>query len=134
MAEPEVHDTAEHLKEAEGANVPQEVGSDDGLASKATDASQATAVASKPSSRGPTPALPSPGSGLVPLRGSTGTPSTPILSMPHPKRFAHVDINKRFLEKNSQHASTSHVPTTSNVTKTVSSSRASFFSFPTICF
>ncbi|EKM60853.1 uncharacterized protein PHACADRAFT_155971 [Phanerochaete carnosa HHB-10118-sp] len=121
MAETEVQDTAEHLKEVEDANAAQGVVNDGGSASKAADARQATAVASKPSSRGSTPALPSPGSGLVPLRGSSGTTSAPILSMPHPKRFTHVDINKRFLEKNSQLASTSHAPATSSAIKTASS-------------
>lgn len=124
MAETEVRDTAEHLKATRGVNAAQEVSSDDGSASKAADAKQATAVASKPSSRGPTPALPSPGSGLVPLRGSASTPSAPTLSMPHPKRFTHVDINKRFLEKNSQLASTSHAPAASSATKAASSIRA----------
>lgn len=124
MAETEAHDLAEHVKEAEGANGVQEGGSHEESASKAADAKQATAVASKPASRGATPALPSPGSGLVPLRGSSSNSAAPTLSMPHPKKFSHVDINKRFLEKNSQVAGGSHTPAASTVTKAASSVRA----------
>ena len=123
MADTEVHDTAEHLKEAEGANGVRDVRNGEGSASKATDAKLLTPVASKPASRDTTPALPSPGSGLVPLRGSSGNNSTPTLNMPHPKRFSHVDINKRFLEKNSQASSGSHVSAASSVAKAASSIR-----------
>lgn len=100
-------------------------GSNGGEPTKAAeDAKLPTPVASKPSSRNPTPALPSPGSGLVPLRGSSGNTTTPTLSMPHPKRFSHVDINKRFLEKNSQGPSGSHTPAASSVAKAASTIRA----------
>ncbi|THH02478.1 hypothetical protein EW026_g368 [Hermanssonia centrifuga] len=37
--------------------------------------------------------------------------------MPHPKKFSHVDINKRFLGKNSATSSTSQTPSASGVSK-----------------
>ena len=129
MAETESNNTSEHAKEGEGVNGVQEMSGEEQSASKATDAKEATPVASKPTSRNASPALPSPGSGLVPLRGSASSSNVPTLNMPHPKRFSHVDINKRFLEKASQAASTSHAPAASTVAKTPAATRASC-SFP----
>lgn len=74
----------------------------------------ATPSASKPAS----PALPSPSPATVPSRPSSGAPSAPTLSMPHPKKFSHVDINKRFLEKNSATSSSSLTPSISSTSKT----------------
>lgn len=124
MADTEARDPPEHVKEVEGVDGVQEVRNGGESTKDAEDAKLSTPVASKPSSRNPTPALPSPGSGLVPLRGSSGNTTTPTLSMPHPKRFSHVDINKRFLEKNSQASSGSHPPVASSVAKAASTIRA----------
>ncbi|KIP11440.1 hypothetical protein PHLGIDRAFT_124843 [Phlebiopsis gigantea 11061_1 CR5-6] len=120
MADTEARDPLEHGQEAGGVDGVQEVSNSREVSKDAEDAKLPTPTASKPSSRNPTPALPSPGSGLVPLRGGPGNTTTPTLSMPHPKRFSHVDINKRFLEKNSQASSGSHPPAASSVAKTAS--------------
>ena len=93
------------------------------------------AAVSKPSSpaKDATPALPSPGSSLVPLRasnsnGSASTTSTvPALSMPHPKKFSHSDINKRFLEKNSPGSSASQTPSAPSLNKPGSLARTCLF-------
>ncbi|KAH9890956.1 hypothetical protein C8Q73DRAFT_734645 [Cubamyces lactineus] len=70
----------------------------------------------------------SPASGISTTKGGTQPPSTsgqthpPPLSMPHPKKFSHVNINKKFLEKTS--ASTpSHTHPASPVTKTPSTAQ-----------
>lgn len=89
------------------------------------------AAVSKPSSpaKDAAPALPSPGPSLVSLRGpnGNGTSSTgsnsPALSMPHPKKFSHSDINKRFLGKASPGASTSQTPSTPSLSKPGSATR-----------
>ncbi|KAH9921995.1 uncharacterized protein BXZ73DRAFT_91688 [Epithele typhae] len=79
-------------------------------------------------SRDPSPSS-SVASGLSFSRGGThGSPSVsssnaPPLSMPHPKKFSHVNINKKFLEKTSSastppHASSaSPVPRATNATQ-----------------
>lgn len=133
MADTEVRDTLEHATGVEGVNGVQDMDNGDGSASKAADAKLPLPVASKPTSRDATPALPSPGSGLVPLRGSSGSTVTPILNMPNPKRFSHVDINKRFLEQNSQSSTGSHTPVTSSVAKTANSIRRCPFITPSNC-
>lgn len=76
------------------------------------------------------PAPSSPTSGLSTTKAGTQTPSVtgqtnpPPLSMPHPKKFSHVNINKKFLEKTS--ASTPSLTfSASPVTKTASTSRES---------
>ncbi|KAH9853130.1 hypothetical protein C2E23DRAFT_894867 [Lenzites betulinus] len=70
----------------------------------------------------------SPASGLSTTKSASQAPSasgqtgTPPLSMPHPKKFSHVNINKKFLEKTS--ASTpSHPLTASPVTKVASTNQ-----------
>ncbi|KAI0651594.1 hypothetical protein C8Q79DRAFT_897798 [Trametes meyenii] len=69
----------------------------------------------------------SPASGLSTSKSGTqssasGPTNPPPLSMPHPKKFSHVNINKKFLEKTS--ASTpSHTLSASPVTKTASTSQ-----------
>ncbi|KAI0670160.1 hypothetical protein C8Q78DRAFT_1093678 [Trametes maxima] len=69
----------------------------------------------------------SPASGLSTTKSGTQTSASgqanpPPLSMPHPKKFSHVNINKKFLEKTS--ASTpSHTLSASPVTKTASTSQ-----------
>ncbi|KAI0662570.1 hypothetical protein C8Q70DRAFT_959611 [Cubamyces menziesii] len=70
----------------------------------------------------------SPASGISTTKGGTQSLSTPgqtnppPLSMPHPKKFSHVNINKKFLEKTS--ASTpSHTHLVSPVTKTPSATQ-----------
>ena len=128
MADNEAHNSSEQANEVESVNGVQDAGNEDRSASKAPDAREATAVASKPASRGTSPALASPGSGLVPLRGSVSNANSPTISMPHPKKFSHSDINKRFLEKNSQVATASHAPAASSVVKPPSSIRASAIS------
>ncbi|KAI8995372.1 hypothetical protein BD414DRAFT_479342 [Trametes punicea] len=71
----------------------------------------------------PSPVPSSPASGVSTTKSGThtsaapGQSNVPPLSMPHPKKFSHVNINKKFLEKTS--ASTpGHVHATSPVTKT----------------
>ncbi|KAI0823015.1 hypothetical protein BC628DRAFT_1385840 [Trametes gibbosa] len=55
----------------------------------------------------PSPAPSSPASGVsttksaIQAPSASGQTSTPPLSMPHPKKFSHVNINKKFLEKTS---------------------------------
>ncbi|KAI0639145.1 hypothetical protein C8Q77DRAFT_1044914 [Trametes polyzona] len=74
------------------------------------------------------PAPSSPASGLSTTKGGSQTPATsgqagtPPLSMPHPKKFSHVNINKKFLEKTSA-SSPSHTFAASPVTKTASTSQ-----------
>ncbi|OCH96653.1 hypothetical protein OBBRIDRAFT_765594 [Obba rivulosa] len=76
-----------------------------------------------------TPSTPSPGAGSVPLKASSangapfGQGSTPTLSMPHPKKFTHVNINKKFLEKTSSASSPGQTPSVSATTKAGSSNQ-----------
>lgn len=62
---------------------------------------------------------PSPGSGSVSLRGTTlngtspGPSNAPPLTVPQPKKFSHVNINKKFLEKTSSASSSG--PSTSTL-------------------
>ncbi|KAJ2978067.1 hypothetical protein NUW54_g11338 [Trametes sanguinea] len=83
--------------------------------------------ASERSAGQPSPAPSSPASGVSTTKSGPQPPSVsgqsnpPPLSMPHPKKFSHVNINKKFLEKTS--ASTpSHPHSASPVTKTPISS------------
>ncbi|KAI0374436.1 hypothetical protein BV20DRAFT_987685 [Pilatotrama ljubarskyi] len=103
-----------------GVTSSQDATSSTNSASGAKDAGEWSGEAS--------PAPSSPASGLSSTKGGTSTPSVsahtnpPPLSMPHPKKFSHVNINKKFLEKTS--ASTpSHTSAASPVTKTASASQ-----------
>ncbi|KAL7285720.1 hypothetical protein ACG7TL_000825 [Trametes sanguinea] len=97
----------------------------------ATDAPEAfkpVQDASERSAGQPSPAPSSPASGVSTTKSGPQPPSVsgqsnpPPLSMPHPKKFSHVNINKKFLEKTS--ASTpSHPHSASPVTKTPISSQ-----------
>lgn len=122
MANIDTADLSGQISKDEGVNGAQIEKEAEG---SAKDVADEVAAVSKPSSpvRDATPALPSPGSGLVPLRGSaangssSGGHSAPTLSMPHPKKFSHSNINKLFLEKNSPASSTSQTPTSPTVNK-----------------
>ncbi|TCD70092.1 hypothetical protein EIP91_005074 [Steccherinum ochraceum] len=112
MADIETLDRAEHTSTSEGVNGVQDQLNGQGSTAKCEDAGQAALIKSEQLSSEPSSASPSPGAGNVPLRGSTpnGTtpgPSTvPTLSVPHPKKFAHSNINKKFLEKTSSSTTT----------------------------
>ncbi|KAI0757262.1 hypothetical protein C8Q80DRAFT_1281926 [Daedaleopsis nitida] len=63
-------------------------------------------------------------SALSSNKGGTHSPapgvssaSTPPLSMPHPKRFSHVNINKKFLEKTSSASTPTHTLSASPIPK-----------------
>ncbi|CDO70272.1 hypothetical protein BN946_scf184942.g72 [Trametes cinnabarina] len=76
----------------------------------------------------PSPAPSSPASGASTAKSGTQPPTVsvqtnpPPLNMPHPKKFSHVNINKKFLEKTSS-STPSHAHSTSPVTKTPISSQ-----------
>lgn len=54
---------------------------------------------------------------------ATGTATAPVLSMPHPKKFSHVNINKKFLEKASSATASGPTALASPLARTGSSSR-----------
>ena len=122
MANIDTLDPSENISKEAGVGEVQDGTVAEGPAKKGADE---VAVVSKPSSpaKDATPALPSPGPSLVPLRSSStnglssSTSGTPTLSMPHPKKFSHSDINKRFLEKNSPSSSGSQASSTPSISK-----------------
>ncbi|KAJ3553425.1 hypothetical protein NM688_g3621 [Phlebia brevispora] len=120
MANIDTLDSSVQLSREEGVNGGQEEKGAEGSSKKQADEVAAVSKSSSPT-KDATPALPSPGSGLVPLRGSSangltpGSSGAPTLSMPHPKKFSHSDINKRFLEKNSPGSSASQTPSTPSI-------------------
>ncbi len=123
MANIDTLDLSEPTSKAEGANSAQEGKGVEGSSDKGVDEVAGQVSKSASPTRDASPALSSPGSGLVPLRGTPLNGSTPpannapTISMPHPKKFSHVDINKRFLGKNSATSSTSQTPSASGVSK-----------------
>lgn len=133
MANIDTLDSSVQLSREEGVNGGQEEKGAEGSSKKQADEVAAVSKSSSPT-KDATPALPSPGSGLVPLRGSSangltpGSSGAPTLSMPHPKKFSHSDINKRFLEKNSPGSSASQTPSTPSI-KPGSTIRASLILF-----
>ena len=129
MADIETLDRSEHSSTAEGVNGVQEQSSVQGSPTKSVDDGHLPLTKSEQVSSEPSPASPSPGSGLVPLRGSTpngtapGTSTVPTLSVPHPKKFAHSNINKKFLEKTSSTSTSGSTLVNPAVTKVGSSTR-----------
>ena len=128
MADIDTVGPSEKTGKAEGVNGVQDVKV---VIESSGEATHDGAVESKPPSppKDARTALPSPGSGLTPLRtpstngsASAGS-SVPTLSMPHPKKFSHSDINKRFLEKNSPSSNVSQVSLTPAVSKPGSATR-----------
>lgn len=126
--EPHVSDKADH---AEGLNgVQGGVGAQRSEGSSTKPADEAPASSSdKQTSKDASPARPDSSSGMAAARGNTvngsapGAAGTPTISMPHPKKFSHVDINKRFLGKNSPSASIANATSPSNAGKAGSSMR-----------
>lgn len=115
-------DRPELPTKAEGENGVQERSGIQGPTAK--DGSEDTAVTTTyGQATDSIPPSPSPGSGLVPLRSASlngtapGASSTPPLSAPQPKKFSHVNINKKFLEK------TSSTPSSGPSTSTLSSAK-----------
>lgn len=115
MADIETLELSEHTSKAEGVNGVQDQSSVQGSSAKSTEDGHSTLTKLDPVSSEPSSATPSPGTGPVPLRETTpngatsGASTVPTLSVPHPKKFAHSNINKKFLEKTSS-ASTSGIP------------------------
>ena len=113
----------------EGANGIEDISStekSEGSSTKAADESSSSATKPIPSSKDVSPARPDPAasttsSRITPVNGQ-GTGAA--LNMPHPKKFSHIDINKRFLEKNSAASSTGHTSSPSIANKPGSALRA----------
>ncbi|KAI0935969.1 hypothetical protein AcV5_004235 [Taiwanofungus camphoratus] len=126
MANIEIQDLSEQPREAGDVNGVQEEGSsvlllsNDGGGTALVEKSEGEVEAS-PISPSPVPS-PASASGLNPSRASpanglpSGSMAAPILSMPHPKKFSHININKKFLEKTSASPS-GQVTSTSATTK-----------------
>ncbi|TBU64802.1 hypothetical protein BD310DRAFT_838242 [Dichomitus squalens] len=82
-------------------------------------------------SRDASPASHSSASGLSSNKGGTQSPapsgsaSTPPLGMPHPKKFSHVNINKKFLEKTSSASTPTHTLPASSTSKAANPSQKS---------
>ncbi|KAF7789230.1 hypothetical protein EIP86_000171 [Pleurotus ostreatoroseus] len=122
MADIDTLDSSVPVSQEGAVNGSQEQKGPEGSSNKAADEVAAGSKSASPT-KDAAPALPSPGSGLVPLRGSAangsspGAPSGPTISMPHPKKFSHSDINKRFLEKNSPASGAIQTPSTPSINK-----------------
>lgn len=124
-----VSDKTEQPVEVNG--VQDGVGAQRSAASSTKPADEASASsADKPASKEMSPTRQDPDSGAALSRGSSlngstpATSSTPTISMPHPKKFSHVDINKRFLGKNSSASTVANATSPSNAHKPGSSLRA----------
>ena len=93
-----------------------------------TDGSSGLGTGPVERSRDASPASLYSASGLSSTKGGTQSPaptgnaSSPPLSMPHPKKFSHVNINKKFLEKTSTSTPTYSI-SASPVVKAAHSSR-----------
>ncbi|OBZ78955.1 hypothetical protein A0H81_00511 [Grifola frondosa] len=128
MATTETLDLSESTEKGEVVNGEQTEANTEKTSGGGVDGSTAAAGLDGPLGESSS-ASPSPGSGLVPLKGvapngiSSGAVNPPILSMPHPKKFSHVNINKKFLEKTSSTSTSGQTLSTSAVTKTVSSQK-----------
>lgn len=59
--------------------------------------------------------------------GTENSTPHPVLNMPHPKKFSHVNINKKFLEKASSATVSGQTAVVSPLARTGSSSRTSHF-------
>ncbi|KAI0343950.1 hypothetical protein BDW22DRAFT_1355185 [Trametopsis cervina] len=106
------HPEASDKIEEEGANRTQVVlGGTQGSEGSTTKADSAL-TADKPasSSKDVSPSRQDSSAGSASARGMplNGSTSGTTLSMPHPKKFSHIDINKRFLEKTSAASTIGH--------------------------
>ncbi|KAL4243090.1 hypothetical protein ABKN59_001033 [Abortiporus biennis] len=118
MANIETLDLSEQTLKAEGVSSPLAGPTGQGLlAGTHDDTVQLSKTDAESADSAP---VPSPGSSSGPHR-STGTNgvapgvnNVPTLVMPHPKKFSHVNINKKFLEKTSSSAGTSIASTSSS--------------------
>ncbi|CAL1696425.1 unnamed protein product [Somion occarium] len=119
MATIETLDLADHPSQADGENAVQQGTFVQGSPTKTGDEA---ASPSKPDGLplDSAPATPSPGSSSTPLRptvangqATPGTTHAPILSMPHPKKFSSVNINKKFLERSSSSSGPAQTASTS---------------------
>ncbi|KAH8100504.1 hypothetical protein BXZ70DRAFT_153696 [Cristinia sonorae] len=125
MAHLETLDRSEHTSTAEGVNGVQEQSSVQGSTAKSSEDDHPPVTKSEQLSSEPEPASSSPGStGSVPLNGTTpngvtpGAGTAPALSIPHPKKFAHSNINKKFLEKTSSASHTGSALSSTTTAKT----------------
>ncbi|PCH33394.1 hypothetical protein WOLCODRAFT_147494 [Wolfiporia cocos MD-104 SS10] len=118
MANIEIVDLSEAIKKADSANGEQIGGGEGELQSKTS------AAGSEAQTEDASSVSASPASALTPLRASpaNGLPSSgspaPTSSAPHPKKFSHSNINKKFLEKTSSTSPSSQTSAASAATKT----------------
>lgn len=136
MATTEPLNASDRIEKAEGVNGVEEGFSAGAVKSEGSSAkaeeSSSTPSATKPASptKDVSPARQDQASGTASTRSTpvNGSAPTPSLSMPHPKKFSHIDINKRFLEKNSAASSTGHAASPSIANKSSSTLRMSHVS------
>lgn len=130
MASIETLDLSDNPSKADGENGVQQGTLVQGSPTKGVDE-----AASLPKPDGPQAdslsASPSPASSSTPLRGAVpngqpapGTTNAPTLSMPHPKKFSSVNINKKFLERSSSSTGNVQTASTSLSSKVGSTARA----------
>lgn len=130
MADIETLELSEHTSKAEGVNGVQDQSSVQGSSTKSPQDGHLTLTNAEPVSSEPSSASPSPGTGSVPLRettpnGATPGPSTvPTINAPHPKKFAHSNINKKFLEKTSSASTSGTTPSSATAAKPGIANRA----------
>ncbi|KAI0702462.1 hypothetical protein BC835DRAFT_1428973 [Cytidiella melzeri] len=116
----EVLDRTEKKEEAEAAKESSNAEIYQGLSVKAAEEPQpSSATRTASTSKDESPAGQDLGSSATSTRSSllNGSITGTALNAPHPKKFSHIDINKRFLEKNSSTSSTSHAASPSATNK-----------------
>ncbi len=127
MASTELTNSAEHPEKEDRLNASHTDTKSIKELTVGTDGVSDAGAAPVARSRDASPASVSSASGLSSRKGGTQSPApsgsgnTPPLSMPHPKKFSHVNINKKFLEKTS--SGPAHTIAASPALKTTNSSR-----------
>ncbi|GBE78105.1 predicted protein [Sparassis crispa] len=135
MANTEITDLSDSSTKVVGASSAQ-VGA--GIDELSSDSGQEIVVAERPDGHNAeaSPLSLSPGSASTPLGGSSanglhpGANNPPTLTVPHPKRFSHVNINKKFLEKASSTSPSGQTLSASATMKTGSSSQKPVLQMP----
>jgi hypothetical protein len=129
MATTEPPDAANNIEKTERVNGIKETsdaGKSESASTKAEQEFSPSSATGPTASKDGSPARPDMVAGTTSARSTSvnGQNTTTTLNMPHPKKFSHIDINKRFLEKNSPASSTGHTTSPSLTNKPGSSTRA----------
>lgn len=130
MASTDLTNTAQHSEKEERLDANQADLKPDKDLTTGVDGASATEKGLAGRSRDASPASRSSASGVSSTKGGTHSPvptgsgTAPPLSMPHPKKFSHVNISKKFLEKSSSASTPIHTLSSSPVLKTVNTTRA----------